>query len=54
LIFRDRLRKSAVDRRLYERTKRQLARRLWPDTDAYAAAKSQVIERIIAGAGEEP
>jgi GrpB-like predicted nucleotidyltransferase (UPF0157 family) len=50
LTFRDRLRSHAGDRRLYERTKKELARRPWPDTDAYARAKSDVIERILAGA----
>ena len=48
LVFRDRLRSSADDRRRYEQTKRELARRKWPNTDAYAAAKSEVIEEIIA------
>lgn len=50
LIFRDRLRNHADDRQLYERTKKELARRRWRDTDAYAEAKSEVIERIIAAA----
>ena len=48
LVFRDRLRRNADDRRRYEQTKRELARRKWPDTNAYAAAKSEVIEEIIA------
>ena len=48
LVFRDRLRSNADDRRRYEQIKRELARRKWPDTDAYAAAKSEVIEEIIA------
>ena len=50
LTFRDRLRSDAADRELYDRTKRELARRKWRDTDAYAEAKSEVIERIIAAA----
>jgi GrpB-like predicted nucleotidyltransferase (UPF0157 family) len=50
LVFRDRLRSSARDRQLYEQTKKELASRPWPDTDAYASAKSEVIERIITGA----
>lgn len=50
LTFRDRLRGDAADRRLYARTKRELARRRWRDTDAYADAKSEVIERIIRNA----
>lgn len=50
LTFRDRLRSHAGDRRLYEATKKELARRRWRDTDAYADAKSDVIEGIIAAA----
>jgi len=48
LVFRDRLRSSPSDRDLYERTKRELALRRWPNTDAYASAKSDIVERIIA------
>ena len=47
LIFRDRLRGDANDRRLYEQVKRQLAQKSWPDMNAYADAKSEVVERII-------
>ena len=50
LAFRDRLRANAEDRKLYEKTKRELASRQWPDMNAYAAAKTEVIERIIAAA----
>jgi len=46
LRFRDWLRRDDGDRRLYERTKRELARRARPDMDAYAAAKSDVIAAI--------
>lgn len=53
LSFRDRLRSNTEDRDLYARTKRDLARRPWRDTDAYAAAKSEVIEGIIARARSE-
>jgi GrpB-like predicted nucleotidyltransferase (UPF0157 family) len=56
LTFRDRLRTNAADRALYEETKRRLAAREWPDMNAYAEAKTEVVERIIAGAiaaGEE-
>jgi GrpB-like predicted nucleotidyltransferase (UPF0157 family) len=56
LTFRDRLRTSAKDRRRYEDVKRRLATRSWPDMDAYAEAKSEVVEAIIAAAiadGEE-
>ena len=52
LRFRDRLRSNADDRRRYEQIKRELARRKWPDTNAYAAAKGAVIEEIIAGDAE--
>jgi GrpB-like predicted nucleotidyltransferase (UPF0157 family) len=48
LIFRDRLRRNSDDRRRYEQTKRELARQDWPDTNDYAAAKTDVIESIIA------
>jgi GrpB-like predicted nucleotidyltransferase (UPF0157 family) len=48
LVFRDRLRECAEDRRLYEETKRSLAQRSWEDTNAYAQAKTGVIEQIIA------
>lgn len=48
LTFRDRLRRNPDDRRRYERTKRELARRDWPDMNEYADAKTQVIESIIA------
>ena len=53
LAFRDRLRGNTRDRALYARTKRELARQRWRDTNAYADAKSEVIERIIAGARSE-
>ena len=35
------------DRQLYEETKRRLAARQWPDMNAYAAAKTEVIEAIL-------
>ena len=57
LTFRDRLRRNADDRSLYERTKRELAAREWPDMNAYADAKTEVIESILAAsrpAGENP
>ncbi|HZF31363.1 MAG TPA: GrpB family protein [Gammaproteobacteria bacterium] len=50
LAFRDRLRKSAEDRCLYESVKRELARQDWPDMNAYARAKSAVVEEITARA----
>lgn len=48
LTFRDRLRSNAADRIAYETMKRRLASRDWPDMNAYAAAKSEVIEAILA------
>ena len=48
LTFRDRLRRNVEDRNRYERTKRELAAKDWPDMNAYANAKTEVIEGIIA------
>ena len=48
LTFRDRLRRSIEDRRRYEQTKRELAAQEWPDMNAYAEAKTEVIESILA------
>jgi len=50
LPFRDRLRSNAADRELYERAKRELARRRWKYVQNYADAKSEVVEAIIARA----
>lgn len=50
LLFRDRLRKSAEDRMRYEQAKREIAAKSWPDMNAYALAKTAVIESIIAAA----
>jgi GrpB-like predicted nucleotidyltransferase (UPF0157 family) len=50
LSFRDRLRANAQDRQRYEETKRTLARIDWPDMNAYADAKTEVIESIITAA----
>ncbi|MDT5155725.1 MAG: hypothetical protein QOH51_82 [Acidobacteriota bacterium] len=47
LAFRDRLRRNNDDRRRYEQTKRELAAKEWPDMNAYADAKTEVIESII-------
>lgn len=55
LGFRDRLRHNSDDRRLYEATKRRLAGRSRPDMNAYADAKTEVVERILAaGKGDRP
>jgi GrpB-like predicted nucleotidyltransferase (UPF0157 family) len=48
LTFRDRLRRNTDDRRRYEQTKRELAAQEWSDMNAYAAAKTEMIESIIA------
>ena len=48
LTFRDRLRRNRQERQLYERTKRKLAAQDWSDMNAYAEAKTEVIEGIIA------
>jgi GrpB-like predicted nucleotidyltransferase (UPF0157 family) len=50
LLFRNRLRESLDDRRRYESVKQELARRLWADMDAYATAKTDIVEQIIASA----
>ena len=53
LLFRDWLRSNAADRRLYERTKRELARLDWKYTQNYADAKTAVVEEILARARGE-
>ncbi|HEU5367075.1 MAG TPA: GrpB family protein [Ktedonobacterales bacterium] len=50
LLFRDWLRAHPDDRQLYERTKRELARREWKYTQNYADAKTAVVEEILARA----
>ena len=50
LDFRDRLRGRVADRHRYEQTKRDLAKE-WLDMNAYAEAKTQVIESILAASG---
>jgi GrpB-like predicted nucleotidyltransferase (UPF0157 family) len=50
LNFRDRLRRSAEDRVLYERVKREIAARDWPTMNDYADAKSEVIGDILSRA----
>ena len=46
LLFRDRLRADAADRDRYAAVKRALAARDWPDMNAYADAKSDVIREV--------
>ena len=50
LLFRDWLRHDAADRRLYEDTKRELARRDWEATNDYSQAKDEVVGEILARA----
>lgn len=50
LIFRDHLRCNDADRKLYERTKRELAQKDWEFVQHYADAKTDVVEEILARA----
>jgi GrpB-like predicted nucleotidyltransferase (UPF0157 family) len=50
LRFRDHLRTDDADRELYERTKRELARREWKYVQHYADAKTDVVTAIMARA----
>lgn len=50
LSFRDRLRADEADRALYERTKRELARRRWRYVQDYADSKGKIVETILARA----
>jgi GrpB-like predicted nucleotidyltransferase (UPF0157 family) len=50
LAFRNRLRSHPEARLRYEALKRKLAKEDWPDMNAYARAKSEVVEEIIARA----
>lgn len=53
LMFRDRLRSHRADRERYEQVKRKLTQQAWADMNAYAAAKTEVIESILAAAAGE-
>ncbi|MEM7625762.1 MAG: GrpB family protein [Planctomycetota bacterium] len=48
--FREWLKAHDADRRAYESVKRELASKDWEDMNAYAAAKSEIVERILASA----
>ena len=50
LLFRDWLRSNESDRRLYERTKKELARNNWKYMQNYADAKTAIVEKILARA----
>ena len=52
VLFRDWLRANDDDRDLYERTKRELAARVWKYMQNYADAKTAVIEDIRSRCGE--
>ena len=52
LTFREWLRESPEARRFYEETKRKLAAQSWADMNAYAEAKTEAIEHILATARE--
>jgi GrpB-like predicted nucleotidyltransferase (UPF0157 family) len=47
LLLRDHLRENEEDRKLYARTKRELASRDWPSMQHYADAKTGVAEDIL-------
>jgi GrpB-like predicted nucleotidyltransferase (UPF0157 family) len=47
LLFRDWLRHDDADRRLYEETKRELARQEWEATNDYSDAKGDVVAEIL-------
>lgn len=53
LMFRDWLRRHGEDRDLYASVKLRLAGAEWDNIDAYARAKTAVIEEILARAGRE-
>ena len=47
VVFRDWLRNHADDWQAYESIKRDLSAQSWDDMNAYAQAKSEVVERIL-------
>jgi GrpB-like predicted nucleotidyltransferase (UPF0157 family) len=53
VAFRDHLRSHAEDRLRYEALKRKLAQEEWADMNAYARAKGELVEEIIARAFDE-
>ena len=50
IAFRNHLRRCREDRLLYESVKRKLAEADWSDMNAYARAKTEVVEQILARA----
>jgi biotin-[acetyl-CoA-carboxylase] ligase BirA-like protein len=53
LLFRDWLRTNPADRELYATVKRELAKQQWKSVDAYAEAKTTVIEKIMQRAQQQ-
>jgi GrpB-like predicted nucleotidyltransferase (UPF0157 family) len=53
LLFRDWLRSHAHERDLYLQTKLALAQREWPETQAYADAKTEVVKKILTRADKD-
>ena len=53
LVFRNWLRMNESDRDLYARTKLELARQEWKDTQSYADAKTAVIGKIMTRASRQ-
>lgn len=51
LRFRERLRSNTTDRDTYAKVKRTLAARQWSDMNAYAEAKTEIIDRILSAVG---
>jgi GrpB-like predicted nucleotidyltransferase (UPF0157 family) len=54
VAFRNRLRQIDGERHLYESVKLQLAKQDWADMNAYARAKTEIVEQITARALSEP
>ncbi len=52
-LLRDWLRANEIDRELYERAKRHLARQHWKFVQNYADAKTEVVEAILERARQE-
>lgn len=52
LAFRNHLRNHAEDRLRYEALKRKLAQEDWSDMNAYARAKTELVEEILVRAGQ--
>ena len=53
IAFRNHLRRCKEDRLLYESVKRKLAEQDWSDMNAYAHAKTEVVEQILVRALRE-